>query len=86
MFAHKWNMFAVEYIDYIFVEWWTPSSPVMSVQDMTLNHLMTRYHIILELWGKQSTLSFLLLSAPLWLGVLVPDRVLFMSQIELFDI
>ena len=30
--------------------------------------------------------SFLLLPSPLWLGVVTPDRVLSMSQIEQFDI
>ena len=41
--------------------------------------------IILELWGMQSTL-FSLLPGPLWSGVVSPDRVLSIGQIELFDI
>ena len=36
-----------------------------------------------ELWGMQSTPSLPLLPGPLWSGVVVPDRVLSMSQIEL---
>ena len=36
--------------------------------------------VTLELWGMPS------LTDPLWPGVVAPDRVLSMSQIELFDI
>ena len=39
---------------------------------------------MLELWGMRSTLS--LLPGSLWPGVVAPDRVLSMGQIELFDI
>ena len=42
--------------------------------------------VFLELWGIQSTLSLTLFSGSLWPGDLAPDRVLSMSQIELFDI
>ena len=41
---------------------------------------------MLELWGMQSTPSLLLLSDLLWPSVVIPDRVLSMGQIELFDI
>ena len=41
---------------------------------------------MLELWGMQSTPSLLLLPDPLWLGVVAPEKVLSMGQIELFDI
>ena len=41
---------------------------------------------MLELWGMQSTPLLLLLPNPLWPGVVAPDWVLSMSQIELFDI
>ena len=38
---------------------------------------------MLELWGMQSTNSLPSLPGALWLGVGVPDRVLFMGQIKL---
>ena len=38
---------------------------------------------MLELWGMQSTPSLPLLPGPLWPGVVAPDRVEFMGQIEL---
>ena len=37
----------------------------------------------LEIWGMQSTPSLPSLPDPLWLGVVTPDRVLSMGQIEL---
>ena len=40
---------------------------------------------MLELWGMQSTLSLPSLQGQLWPGMVAPDRVLFMGQIELFD-
>ena len=39
--------------------------------------------VMLELWGMQSTPSLPSLPDPLWPGVVVPDRVLSMGQIEL---
>ena len=39
--------------------------------------------IMLELWGMWNTPSLSSLSGPLWPGVVAPDRVLSMSQIEL---
>ena len=39
--------------------------------------------VMLELWGMRSTPSLPLLPGPLWLGVVAPDRVLSMGQIEL---
>ena len=42
--------------------------------------------VILELWGMLSTPSLLLLPGPLWPRVVAPDRILSMSQIDLFDI
>ena len=41
--------------------------------------------VMLELWGMQSTSSLLLLQWPLWPGLVKPDRVLSMGQIELSD-
>ena len=42
--------------------------------------------VMLELWGMQSTPSVPSLPGPLWPKVVARDRVLFMGQIELFDI
>ena len=42
--------------------------------------------VMLELCGMRSTLSLPLFPGLLWAGVVAPDRVLSMSQIELFDI
>ena len=42
--------------------------------------------VMFELSGMWSTLSLPLLPGPLWPGVVAPDRVLAMGQIELFDI
>ena len=41
--------------------------------------------VMLQLWGMQSAPSMPLLPVPLWHGVIVPDRVLSMGQIEQFD-
>ena len=38
---------------------------------------------MLELWGMRSTPSVPLLQGPLWPGVVQPDRVRSMGQIEL---
>ena len=42
--------------------------------------------VILELWGMWSTPSLPSLPGQLWIGVVVPDRVLSMGQVELLDI
>ena len=42
--------------------------------------------VMLELWGIQDTSSLQSPPGPLWRGVVAPDRVLSMGQIELFDI
>ena len=41
---------------------------------------------MLELWGMWSVPLLPSLPVPLWPGVVTPDRVLSMGQIELFDI
>ena len=41
---------------------------------------------VLELWGMRSTSSLPSFLGPPWPGVVAPDRVLSMDQIELFDI
>ena len=38
---------------------------------------------MLELWGMRSTPSLLSRPSQLWLGMVAPERVLSMSQIEL---
>ena len=40
---------------------------------------------MLELWGIQSTLLWPSLPGPLWPGVVAPDSVLSLGQIELLD-
>ena len=42
--------------------------------------------VMLEFWGMRIIPSLPLLPGPLWPGVVVPERVLSMVQIELFDI
>ena len=42
--------------------------------------------VMLDLWRMQSTPPLPSLSGPHWSGMLAPDRVLFIGQIELFDI
>ena len=42
--------------------------------------------VMLELWGMQSIPSLPLLPGPLWFRVVALDSILYMGQIELFDI
>ena len=42
--------------------------------------------VMLELWGMRSIPSLPSLPGPIWPGVVVPDSVLSMGQIGLFDI
>ena len=42
--------------------------------------------VMLELWGIWSTPSLSLLPAPLWSGLVAPDKVLSMTQMEPFDV
>ena len=42
--------------------------------------------VILELWEMQSIPSLPSLPGPLWSGVVAPDKVLSLDEIELFDI
>ena len=55
----------------------------MSILDMTLNNSDGDSSVILELCEVWSTPLLLSLTGPLWPGVVAPDRVLSMSQIEL---
>ena len=52
-------------------------TPPMSILDRTLNNLMV------ELWGMWSTPLLTSLLGPFWPGVIAPDRVLSIGQIEL---
>ena len=63
-----------EYADCISAE--GEDIPLISILDMTLNNLMARFQ-------SKSIPSLPLLPATLWLGVVVPVRIVFMSQIEL---
>ena len=69
---------AVEYIDCI-------SSEGVSDLDMTQKPSDVET-LGLELWGILSTPSLPLIPGPLWPGVVAPDRVLAMGQIDMFDI
>ena len=66
---------AVEYTDYISTESKTPPMIVLDTKQSDG-----------EVSGMWSTPSLLLFPGPLWPGVVAPDRVLSMDQIELFDI
>ena len=58
--------------------------PLTSVLDMTLNNLMMSSNITGALWNVEH--FFIAISPdPLCRGVVAPDRVLCMSQIELLD-
>ena len=41
--------------------------------------------VMLKVWGMQSTSLLLSLPGPFWPGVVAPDRILSMGQIEVFD-
>ena len=40
---------------------------------------------MLQFWGMQRTPLLVLLPGPLWPGVIAPERVLSMGEVELFD-
>ena len=42
--------------------------------------------VVLDLYGMWSTSSLPLLPGPFWPGVVAPERILSMDQMELFDI
>ena len=70
---------ALEYTNCISAEWVRFPSPT-SVLGMTLKKSDS------EAIVTQSTILLPSLPDPLWPGVVAPDRVLFMNQIEVFDI
>ena len=71
---------AAEYTDCISVEE-SDSSNECPVYDTKQSD--AEASVMLELWGMQSTPLLPSLSVPLWLGVVAPDRVLSVDQIEL---
>ena len=58
-------------------------TPPMSVLDMKLNKSDGEASVMLELWRMQSTPSLPLLRGALWHGMVAPDSVLSVGQIEL---
>ena len=59
-------------------------NPPTSVLDMTLNNQSdSQVPVMLELWGMWSTPSLPSFPDPLWSGVVAPDTVLSIGQIEL---
>ena len=62
----------------------TPPYEQVSWYDIKQSH--GKAPVMLELWGMQSTPSLPSFQGPLWVGVVAPDRVPFIGQIELFDI
>ena len=60
--------------------------PPTGVLNKTLKNLIVMAPEILKFSGMRSTSSLPLLPGPLSTGVVAPDRVLSMGQIELFDI
>ena len=71
---------AVEYTDCISVEG-NPPSNKCSVYEIKQSDGETQ--VMLEIWAMESTLSLSSLPVPLWPGVVAPDKVLSMGQIEL---
>ena len=58
----------------------------MSVLDYDTKQSDGEAPVMLKFWEMWSIPSLPLLPGPLWPRVVAPDRVLSMSQIELFDI
>ena len=82
-FPPTWHLSAgaVEYIDWISAE--GVKTPTNECPRHDTKHSDGEVPVILELWEMGSTPSLLSLSGPLCPGVLAPDRVLSMDQIEL---
>ena len=58
-------------------------TPPMSVLDMTPKQSDGEVRVMLKLCGMRSTPSLPSLRGPFWNGVVTPDRVPYMGQIEL---
>ena len=74
---------AVEYTNCISAEEWGPSNECSGYD---INQPDSEAPEMLEHWGMRSTPFLLSLPGSLWPGVVVPDRVISIGQIELFDI
>ena len=74
----------IEYTDYISAEGQDTHLNECSVYDIKQSD--GEIPVMLKLWGLQCTLSLPSLPGPLWPGVVAPDRVLSMGQIEMSDI
>ena len=72
---------AVEYTDCFFTNGWESALNVCHGYDTKQSD--DGGPVMLELWGMRSTPLLPLLPGPLWPGVVAPDRVLSMGQIEL---
>ncbi len=70
---------------------WPPNEtcaqfPALRRRPMSSDHLNAAHGeipVMMELWGMRSTSSLSSLPGPLWPGIVTPDRVLSMGQIEL---
>ena len=49
---------------------------------MTVNNLMVSFPVMVELWGMRSTPLLATLPDPFWSGVVEPEGVLSLGQIE----
>ena len=58
-------------------------SPPATVLDVTPSNLMGEVPVVLELGEMRNAPSLLPLQGPLWLGVVAPDGVLLVGQVEL---
>ena len=74
-------MGTVEFTDCISAEGKTP--PAKECPRYISKQTDSKVPVILELWGIRGTSSLSSLPSPLWPGVIVPDRVLSLGQIEL---
>ena len=73
---------AVEYIDCFSAEEWHPPTHKECPRYDT-KQSDGEVPVMPELWGMQRTPSLPSLPGPLWFGVVAPDRVLSMGQMEL---
>ena len=76
----------VEYTDCLYAEGNEAPTPINECPRYNTKKSNGKVQVILEFWGLQSTLSMPSFPVTLWLGVIAPDRVLFMDQRKLFDV
>ena len=88
------ELYPLHQMQFSSVSWGCKNTPTASLQkgktpphnecpryDTKQSHIEVR--VMLELWGMWSTPSLPSLPGPLWPGVVAPDRILSMGQIEL---